>query len=236
MIVSVSVEVLIQFSLFHSFLAVSIHHKEKRSKFLHVLTLLVSQKMHGNQTLISYDYDAIHNDDAAPLQMWLEGDSLAPPCQADLDVVDAILKLAAPNENSYLFDLGCGDGRICIEASKRYGCRSAGCEIEDHLIQRFRHHVSQIQDTEISKKIAVIHGDLSELSLDEATIITLYLLPESVELIKPKLVEAILRGAVLICNTWGPKGLNPVARVDCGMSNNVPLFRYDRSSLPLLKG
>jgi SAM-dependent methyltransferase len=185
-----------------------------------------------HRTPVLYDYDAIHNDDAAPLQMWLEGDSLAPPCQADLDVVDAILKLAAPDRDSYLFDLGCGDGRICIEASKRFGCRSAGCEIEDHLIQRFRYHLSQIQNNDISDKIKIIHGDLSELSLDDATIITLYLLPESVELIKSKLAEALQRGAVLICNTWGPKGFTPVARVDCGMSNNVPLFRYDQSSLP----
>jgi SAM-dependent methyltransferase len=180
-----------------------------------------------------YDYDAIHNDDAAPLQMWLEGDSLAPPCQADLDVVEAILKLAAPSRESYLYDLGCGDGRICIEATKRFGCRSAGCEIEQHLIERFKHHVSQIKDESVSSKISIVHGDLLDLSLDDATIITLYLLPESVELIKPKLEQALRRGAVLVCNTWGPKGFTPVARLDCGMSNNVPLFRYDRTSLPV---
>lgn len=36
----------------------------------------------------------------------LEGDSLAPPCQAETDVIDAILDLADLDEKSCIFDLG----------------------------------------------------------------------------------------------------------------------------------
>jgi len=88
----------------------------------------------------AYDYDAGEEDN--PLQMWLEGDSLAPPCQADLDIVTHILNLAQPGPDSVLYDLGCGDGRICIEATRRFGCRSVGCEIEASLVARFRHHLA----------------------------------------------------------------------------------------------
>ena len=171
-------------------------------------------------------------DEENPLaNYWMEGDSLAPPCQAELDVVHSILNLAQPSSSSVLYDLGCGDGRICCEASKRFSCRSVGCEIEPHLIRKFRNHILRISDSEIAQKITVVEDDLRNLSLDDATIIILYLLPESVEEIKPKLINALQRGAILICNTWGPKDMVPVVRTECGFSNNVILWKYDKSSL-----
>lgn len=176
------------------------------------------------------DYDDA--EDLNPLSnYWMEGDSLAPPCQAELDVVHSILDLAEPNSSSVLYDLGCGDGRICCEASKRYLCKSVGCEIEPHLIEKFRRHVSRIPDKNIANKIAIVEDDLRNISLKDATIISLYLLPESVEEIKPKLIEALRRGAVLICNTWGPKNFRPIVRKECGFSNNVILLKYDKTSI-----
>lgn len=178
----------------------------------------------------NYCYEEV--DDENPFaNYWMEGDSLAPPCQAELDVVHSILNLAQPTSSSILYDLGCGDGRICCEASKRFSCRSVGCEIEPHLIQKFRNHVSKISDLEVSNKIEILEDDLRNLSLDEATIIVLYLLPESVEEIKPKLIKALERGAILICNTWGLKDILPTSRTECGFSNNVVLWKYDRSSV-----
>jgi len=117
-------------------------------------------------------------------------------------------------------------------ATKRYSCRSVGCEIEPHLVEKFRHHVSKI-DPLIASKISIIEDDLRNISLADATIITLYLLPESVEEIKPKLIEALQRGAVLICNTWGPKDMQPISRIECGFSNNVILWKYDKTSLEI---
>ena len=178
----------------------------------------------------NYEYDDA--EDLNPLSnYWMEGDSLAPPCQAELDVVHSILDLAQPNNASVLYDLGCGDGRICCEASRRYSCKSVGCEIEPHLIEKFRQHVSRISDKSIANKIRIVEDDLRNLSLDDATIISLYLLPESVEEIKPKLVEALHRGAILICNTWGPKNFRPILRKECGFSNNVILLKYDKTSI-----
>lgn len=71
------------------------------------------------------------------------------------------------------------------------------------------------------------------MELSTATIITLYLLPEAIELLKPKLIAYLQQGDnVLICNTWGPKGLTPVHTLQCGFNNNVTLHKYERSSIP----
>jgi predicted RNA methylase len=159
---------------------------------------------------------------------WLEGDSLAPPCQSDFDIVEQIIALAEPTESSELWDLGCGDGRICLAASERSGCRSFGCEIEPDLVDSFKEAISKSAAVDL---VTAIHGDLLEVDFSNATIIVVYLLPEAIELLKPKFTDALRRGVKLICNTWGPKGLTPAKRIVCGPLHNVVLLSYDATSL-----
>ena len=90
---------------------------------------------------------------------WMEGDSLAPPCQAELDIVESILEFAELNEDSVLLDLGCGDGRICILGSKVYGCKSTGAEIEANLVEKFRENVEK---QNVGHLVSVHDGDLRD--------------------------------------------------------------------------
>ena len=159
---------------------------------------------------------------------WMEGDSLAPPCQTDNDVIDSIFEIAQIGNDSVIYDLGCGDGRICIEATERYGCISYGVEIEENLILRFRESISL---KNLCDKVHVVHGDLRDIDITHATVIFLYLLPEAIQMIESKLINALRRGAILICNTWGPKSLTPSMKIVCGHCNNVTLLRYDSDSL-----
>src|SRR5579871_3466339 len=45
------------------------------------------------------------------------------------DVVLAILEMAHVTKSDVVYDLGCGDGRIVIEAAARYGARGVGIDI-----------------------------------------------------------------------------------------------------------
>ena len=162
---------------------------------------------------------------------WMEGDSLAPPCQTDLEIVECILDLACPTSDSVVYDLGCGDGRICALASKIYGCKSCGAEIEPHLVEKFRSNLLNEGDI-VSNLVKVYEGDLRDIDLNDATIIIIYLLPESIIEITPMLVKALERGAVLVCNTWGPKILNHIEKRTVGENNNINLFKYTIESLP----
>ena len=188
-------------------------------------------------TLMSFDEACAGWDLEEPAQsvidgFWMEGDSLAPPCQTDMEIVHEILTLAAPNKDSKVYDLGCGDGRICAMASKMYGCRSCGVEIESKLIAKFRHNLS-LQSEDVQNRVGVWEGDLREIDLLDATIIIIYLLPESILEITPMLVAALQRGATIVCNTWGPHSFTPVGKVLVGDYNAVTLLKYDKSSLPL---
>lgn len=162
---------------------------------------------------------------------WMEGDSLAPPCQTDINIVRRILEIVQPTKDDILYDLGCGDGRICVEASRIYGCQSCGVEIEQHLIDKFNANIQQFNLHHLTKALWM---DLLEVDMSSATIIVLYLLPEAIDMIAPKLEAALKRGAKLLCNTWGPKTLRCNRKCKAGESNNVDLLYYDRDSLSIV--
>lgn len=173
------------------------------------------------------DYD----EEETPFS-WLEGDSLAPPCQSELGVVHDILNLANAHRsigpNDILFDLGCGDGRICIEAARRFGCKAVGCELEDFLVTKFRRN---IQKFGLEGEVEVMSGDLRSADISRATIIFCYLLPESIIEITPMLESVIKKGALLVCNTWGPKSWKCIKYASSGPTENVNLFLYSLDSI-----
>jgi len=169
---------------------------------------------------------------------WMEGDSLAPPCQTDLGIVEEILQFSEIQRTDVVYDLGCGDGRICILASKLTGCRSVGAEIEPDLIDKFHANIERHMSAPSEQGLVeVFSGDLRELDIMRATVIVLYLLPESIAEITPLLTKVIAaNNCKLICNTWGPKSFTPIAEITVGEMRNVTLFKYDKTSLSLPRG
>ena len=82
-----------------------------------------------------HDYDEDNN----PLRcgLWMEGDSLAPPCGSSIPFIHSMLSVAKVSSGDALYDLGCGDGRICFEALVKYHSRQVvGIEIEKDLVDK----------------------------------------------------------------------------------------------------
>ncbi|CAH0480648.1 unnamed protein product [Peronospora belbahrii] len=178
------------------------------------------------QRPVHFDDESDEEEQNPGAFMWIEGDSLAPPCQSDHDVVSKIVEIACLTPNDVLFDLGCGDGRICIEAAKRFGVRARGVEIEQFLVKRFRRLIAT---NDLERLVSVSHGDLLDEDLSEATVIVTYLLPNALDQLASKFVKLLgqtNKNVRIICNTWGIRGLTPDERHDVGLYNNVPLFVY----------
>ncbi|CAM9126172.1 unnamed protein product [Choristocarpus tenellus] len=186
----------------------------------------------------------------SPLPAWMDGDSLAPPCQADMEVVRAIIAFGNVTEDDVLYDLGCGDGRICIEAAESCGATACGVEIEEDLANKFRKRVAC---KGLSSKVTVVQGDLRDQDLSDATVIVTYLLPAAMEELAGTVLIPLLRkgkepgsdnrvggggvggdpnrGCRIICNTWGIPGLKEVKCAEVGKYNQTNLQLYTLESL-----
>ena len=99
-------------------------------------------------------------------------------------VVEQVVNILALTKDDVLADLGCGDGRILIAATKRYGCRGIGIEIEPAIAETARRRVA---DSGLSDKIQILTGDAVTFdpSSHSVTAITAYLYPELLEKLTP---------------------------------------------------
>jgi len=113
------------------------------------------------------------DDDMNPLQtgFWMEGDSMAPPCGTSVSMIHKILEIAAVSKDDVLYDLGAGDGRVCLEAWHLLKCRhTVGVEIEEDLVERARDLISKLPRRASQRSLPCIYQmDLSE-ALDQLVV------------------------------------------------------------------
>jgi SAM-dependent methyltransferase len=102
------------------------------------------------------------------------------------DVVTKMLEVAKVTKDDLLYDLGCGDGRIVIAAALNHGCRAVGYEIDDRKVRQSKENV---QRNRLEKLVRIQQQDIFTLDLREASVITLYLLPEMNDQLVPQLKQ-----------------------------------------------
>lgn len=121
------------------------------------------------------------------------------------DVVDKMLELAQVTKDDLLYDLGCGDGRIVVTAAKRYGCRVFGYDIDP---ERVKESLENVQKNNVEHLVTIEQKDIFTLNLEQANVITLYLLPSlNVKLI-PQL-EKLKPGSRIVSHDFRMRGIKP---------------------------
>src|ERR1700730_5139433 len=90
------------------------------------------------------------------------------------EVVDKMFELADIRPGEVVYDLGCGDGRIPVMASKKFGVRSWGFDINP---VRVRESLENVKKNRVENLVTIKQQDIFELDLSKADVITLYLLP-----------------------------------------------------------
>ena len=115
------------------------------------------------------------------------------------EVVEDMLRLVDVKKGDVLYDLGSGDGRIAITAAKLYGIRAVGIDIDPQRIAEAQ---------ENAKKAGVTHlvefrqADLFMSDFREATVITLYLLPELNVKLRPRLLAELKPGTRIVSHQF----------------------------------
>jgi len=132
-------------------------------------------------------------------QSWAWDDGTTPFVVSPPEVVERMLRLAEPRPGEYLIDLGSGDGRIVIEAAKRYGTRGLGVDLDPRLVKLARDN-ARAAGVESLARFEV--QDFFELDMRGANIVTAYLLPEVNLKLMPRLLEQLKPGARIVTHDY----------------------------------
>jgi ribosomal protein L11 methylase PrmA len=115
------------------------------------------------------------------------------------EAVQAMLKLADVKKTDIVYDLGCGDGRIVIAAAKVYGAHGVGIDINPVRIQEARENAKKAG---VENLVRFEENDLFQADFHEATVVTLFLLPNINLRLRPRLQQELKPGTRIVSNTF----------------------------------
>jgi tRNA G37 N-methylase Trm5 len=123
------------------------------------------------------------------------------------EVVDRMLEMAKVGKNDVLYDLGSGDGRIPVTAAKRFGIRAVGIDIDP---QRIAEANENARKNGVAKLVQFKREDLFKTKFSDATVVTLYLLPDLNVKLRPRLLAELKPGTRIVSHqfdmgTWKPE-------------------------------
>lgn len=125
-----------------------------------------------------------------------------------IPVVDYMLRLANVGPNDVVYDLGCGDGRIPIRAVELFNAKKAVCvELRDDLYEKA---LESVRSRGLEGRVQVVHADMFDVDISEATVITLFLLTSVNKALKPKLESELRSGVRVVSHEFEIPGWQPV--------------------------
>jgi len=162
---------------------------------------------------------------------------LAPYVASPQRVVDRMLELAGVKSNEVVFDLGCGDGRVLFTAVERYRAKAVGVEIDPKLVQQTR---EQAQKMAMGNRIKVVEGDLLDADLSDADVVTLYLLTQTNDKLRPHLEKMLHPGARVVSYDyavpgWKPKWIERVEELSAKHDHVIYLYEMPPVKDPAAK-
>lgn len=113
------------------------------------------------------------------------------------ELVDKMLEMAEVTSNDFVIDLGSGDGRTVITAAK-IGARALGVEYNPDMVALSKENAKK---DGVSDRVEFIQADLFETDLSQATVITMFLLPEINLKLRPRLLD-LKPGTRIVSNTF----------------------------------
>jgi hypothetical protein len=120
--------------------------------------------------------------------------------------VRSMLEFAKVTSDDILYDLGSGDGRIIVMATKEYGDKSIGIEVDPLRLLWSR---LSIRRHNLSQKVEVIRANFFKVSVEDATIVTLYQGYKINKKIRDKLASELKPGARVVSYRFILEGWTP---------------------------
>ena len=127
------------------------------------------------------------------------------------EVVEDMLRLANVQKGDVLYDLGSGDGRIAITAARKYGIKATGIDIDP---ERIREANENAKKAGVTSLVQFRQENLFTADFKDATVITLYLLPDLNVKLRPKLWNELKPGTRIVSHQFEMGAWKPEKRLE----------------------
>jgi hypothetical protein len=114
-------------------------------------------------------------------------------------VVDAMLELAQVGPGDFVVDLGSGDGRIVLTAAQRYKARGLGVDIDPELVKQSN---ATARERGLQERVSFREQDVLQARIDDATVVTLYLLPGMMQQLQAKFTKELRPGTRIVSHDF----------------------------------
>ncbi|AFH42302.1 class I SAM-dependent methyltransferase [Fervidicoccus fontis] len=116
-------------------------------------------------------------------------------------------EIAKLNKDSKICDIGCGDGRVAIIASKYFGCSSTCIEKREDLCALA---LSNAIYNSVNDKFSVICEDARKIDYSEFDFIYIYMFPSFLREISLKLDKELKEGTKIVTLDFSIEGWIPI--------------------------
>ena len=128
-------------------------------------------------------------------------------------VVHKMIEVAEIKKGDILYDMGSGDGRIVIEAAKKFGIRAVGIDLNPELVAKAKENALS---EGVSHLVEFRAQDGLTVDISEATVVTLYMFKWFNNALRPKL-QKLKSGSRVIAHDfdiddWKPTRVEYVTR------------------------
>jgi SAM-dependent methyltransferase len=128
--------------------------------------------------------------------------------------VERMLRLADLRDDDVVLDLGSGNGLIPLSAARMNGrLRAWGVDIDPKLVEEANERAVQAG---VADRVRFEHRNAFDAELREATVVTMWLFPELMRLLRPVILERARPGTRILTSTWDLGSWRPDATDDDG--------------------
>ena len=116
------------------------------------------------------------------------------------EVVERMLTLARLQDEDVVMDLGSGNGLIPLTAARRNSrVRGRGIEIDPNLVEESN---QRAKSEGLADRVHFEHRNAFDADLRDATVVTMWLFPELMRLLRPIILERATPGTRVLTNSW----------------------------------
>lgn len=133
-----------------------------------------------------------------------------PYVPSTVPVVSKMLELAGVTKNDFVYDMGCGDGRIVIMAAKKYGARGVGIDLDPVRIAEAKENAIK---EGVSHLVEFRAEDGTKTDISKATVVTLYMFKWFNNAISPKL-QKLRPGSRVVAHDFDIDDWKPIQVVN----------------------